>query len=239
MFTAEQRAQLAQGAQRWGIVLEADVLDRFARFADLLAEGNRQMNLTRIAPEDIVALHFLDSLALASLFTPAAGARLLDVGAGAGFPGLPLALAFPELQVTLLDSTRKRLAFLDRVLVELGLTNAQTLHGRAEEIGRDSRYHEQYDLVTARAVAKMETLVPWLLPLVRPGGMAVVYKSRSADEEIAAAASGLAALGSVLERVADVTLPDTGIVRKLALLRKQRSLPLSSSRPAHRNARQR
>src|SRR5689334_20320416 len=116
MFTQEQRAQLAQGVAAWGLTLDAQALDRFALFADRLEEANRRFNLTRIAPEDVVTLHFLDSLSLASVYQPQSGQRLLDVGTGAGFPGLPWAIVFPQVQVTLLDGTRKRLAFLDEVI---------------------------------------------------------------------------------------------------------------------------
>ncbi len=234
MFTEAQRAQLQAGAKEWGIDLDAQALDRFGRFAELLEEGNQRLNLTRIAPDEVVPLHFLDSLSPAAVLTPSPGAHLLDVGTGAGFPGVPLALAFPPLRVTLLDSTRKRLAFLDAVIAELGLTNAQTLHGRAEEIGRDPRHREQYEFVTARAVAKRETLAAWLLPLVRPGGVAVAYKSRAAGEEIAAAAPIIASLGGALEPITEVTLPGTDIARKLVLLRKIRSTPLRAPRALRR-----
>ncbi len=131
------QVSLLQGAQAFGLVLDSAALARFARFALLLEEGNRQLNLTRIRPEDVVTLHFLDSLALAVAHRPASGARVLDVGTGAGFPGVPLALAFPDVTVTLMDSTRKRLLWLDSALSELAILNAHTLHARAEELARD------------------------------------------------------------------------------------------------------
>jgi 16S rRNA (guanine527-N7)-methyltransferase len=228
MFSVVQRGQLAEGAAHWGIDLSEPTLDRFARFADMLTEANTRFNLTRVRQEDIVTLHFLDSLALAAVAFPPTGAHLIDVGTGAGFPGIPLALAFPELRVTLLDSTRKRLTFLDGVIQTLDLPQVQTLHGRAEELARDARWRERYDIVTARAVAKMTTLADWTLPLTRLGGLAVAYKSREADVEIEAARPQIGSLGGKIERIADVLLPGndgTEIARKLVLIRKVRSTP--------------
>ncbi|MCW3095029.1 MAG: rRNA m(7)G-527 methyltransferase [Chthonomonadaceae bacterium] len=220
MFTDAQRERLRSGAELWGLTLDGATVDRFARFADMLEEGNRRLNLTRVPPSEYDTLHFLDSLALAAVLPPKPGMSLLDVGTGAGFPGLPLALVFPELRVTLMDGTRKRLDFLDEVIVALGLNNVRTLHGRAEEVARLPAHRQRYDLVTARAVAKMPQLAQWLLPLVRPGGLAVAYKSRETDPEVAEADRVLKQLGGECEQVVEVALPGTEIVRRLVLIRR-------------------
>lgn len=219
-MTEEQRYQLTEGAATWGLALDETAVARFEIFAERLEETNRQFNLTRIAPEDFVTLHFLDSLSLAAAWKPEGGERLLDVGTGAGFPGLPLAIAFPQLDVTLLDGTRKRLNFLDGVIAELGLTNARTLHGRAEEVARLREHRGRYPLVTARAVANLSGLVGWMLPFVRSGGLAVAYKSAEVDDEIVAAQRDIHRQHARLEKSVPVSLPFTDITRKLVFIRQ-------------------
>ena len=218
-----EREQLTRGAAEWGIGLDETALDRFARFAQLLEQTNRTLNLTRVPPQEYVTRHFLDSLALAAVWKPQPGDRLIDVGTGAGFPGVPLALAFPELSVTLLDSTGKKLAFLDSVLAELGVANAKTRHGRAEEIALLPAHRGKYAVATARAVAPLDKLAGWLLPFVQPGGLAVAYKSATANYEIEAARPALAALGAALQTV-EVALPETDITRVEVDIEVQRLL---------------
>jgi 16S rRNA (guanine527-N7)-methyltransferase len=220
MFSDAQRERLQQGAVVWGLTIPPATLDQFARFAELLDEGNQRLNLTRVPPEEYDTRHFLDSLALAAVVSPEQNRTLLDVGTGAGFPGLPLALVYPHLRVTLMDGTRKRLEFLDGVIGALGLTNVTTLHGRAEEVARIPAHKQRYDLVTARAVAKMPQLVAWLLPFVRPSGRAIAYKSLETDIEITEAEPVLKRLGGITEQVAEVAVPGTEIVRKLIVMRR-------------------
>jgi 16S rRNA (guanine527-N7)-methyltransferase len=225
---------LSVGAAGLGVELSEAQVAQLARYAELLEQWNRVMNLTRVPPEEVVPLHFLDSLSVAQAVNLARPARLVDVGSGAGFPGLVLKIAFPVLDVTLLDSTRKRLAFLDAVIADLSLSEVRTLHARAEGAGRDPAHRERYDIAVARAVSRLNSLAELLLPLTRVGGCAIAMKSASADEEIREASVAIRTLGGARPRVVALTLPATDIERRLVVIEKVRPSAPAYPRDASR-----
>lgn len=210
---------LADTAASWGLSLSVDQLRQFARYADELLAWNAHTNLTAITDrEAIYVRHFLDSLVLAR-FWGAAPTALVDIGTGAGFPGVPLKILHPPLALTLVDSVGKKTAFLRHLVVVLGLDQVRVITGRAEELGRDPREREQYDVATARAVADLRVLVEYGLPLLRVGGVLLAPKGAEAMTEAAAARHACALLGGALEQVAPVELP--GIEpRALVVVRK-------------------
>ena len=192
-------------------------------FADLLLKKNEVMNLTAITdPKDVAALHLLDSLTLLAA-ADFANKRLIDVGTGAGFPGLPIAIACPDCQVTLLDSLGKRVDFLQEVCAALSLSNVTCVHGRAEEYVQSCR--EQYDIAASRAVAELRTLSELCLPYVKPGGLFLAMKSVDTEGELAAAQPAIRLLGAQTERIIDCPLPSTEITHRLIVLRKRTPTP--------------
>ena len=198
-----------RGADEWGLSLSEDQLAQFARYADLLIEWNAtRMNLTRLtAPRDVAVKHFLDSLALLTVLTPPPGARVLDVGTGAGLPGLALKIARPDLDMTLMEGTAKKLQFCRAVADDLGLVGVETVHARAEEAARRVELGGKFDLVAARAVAPLERLLPWLAPFLAPGGVAASFKGAGVAEEVTAARPVAKRLGLTLTLPAAFALP--------------------------------
>lgn len=231
---------LRTGARDLGIELADDQLDQLDRFAEMLVETNRRLNLTRITdPEEIVTGHYLDSLTCLPTFSPSDGAKCIDVGAGGGFPGIPIAIARPDLAVTLLDAARKRVDFLARAAAELGLTNVRAHHGRAEDLGRDRSHRESYDVAWARAVAEMQVLVELCLPLVRVGGAFVAQKSEDVADEVADAKPLAGQLGGGTPEIRRIRIPHTQISRSIVVVRKTRRTPPAFPRPYARIMRRR
>lgn len=198
-------------------------VEKLVYFSDLLLEKNKVMNLTAVTdPMEVVTRHFLDCAAAGALLE-LEGRQLIDVGCGAGFPGMPLALLYPTLSVTLLDSLGKRIRFLEECIAQLDVTNAQAVHARAEEYAAGHR--AQYDVATSRAVAKMNVLAELSLPLVKQGGVFAAMKSTSCDEELREAEKGIRLLGGEIEAVRDYAVPLTDMKQRLVIIRKTRSTP--------------
>jgi 16S rRNA (guanine527-N7)-methyltransferase len=199
------------------VPVEADTL--FERHAAMVDEWNQRLNLTRIPKEEAAEKHFLDSLTVLAITEVVRARRLIDVGSGAGFPGIPLKIAKPGLQVTLVDSLGKRVKFLENVIQALDLRGISCYHARAEDIGRDQRHREQYDVALARAVAHLAVLCEYLLPLVRLGGVMVAMKGPTGKSEVEEAQTALKELGGQLQDVMETQLP-SGDVRQLIVVSK-------------------
>ena len=198
--------------------------DRFALYCTELQEWNRRMNLTAITDDEGVAeKHFADSLLPLTMVTLPAGASLVDVGSGAGFPGLPMALARPDLRVTFLDSLQKRLTFLAQLTQKLEVP-ARMLHARAEDAGQDPQYREQFEIATARAVANLNTLAEYCLPLVKVGGRFVSLKGSNGLEELEAAKNAIEVLGGEIETAESYVLPN-GYGRTIFVIKKISQTP--------------
>lgn len=216
---------LRRGASdTWNLGLTDAQMGQFVRYAELLVQWNAtRMNLTRIiSPQGIAVKHFLDSLALLTVSRPPQNARVLDVGTGAGLPGLALKIARPDLRVTLMDGTAKKLLFCRAVADDLGLENVEVVHARAEDAAKRPDLAGRFDWVTARAVAPLDKLLPWLAPFAAPGGLLLSLKGIAADTELAAARPIAKRLGLTLDTVS-VTLPEAEeeTVRQIVLARRK------------------
>lgn len=212
--------------------------EQFIRYYELLAEWNTFMNLTSITDyEEVVLKHFTDSLSLVKAFPDhdllsEKELSVIDVGTGAGFPAIPLKIAFPKMKITMLDSLNKRIKFLNEVILQLELTDITALHGRAEDAARQSGLRENYDLCVSRAVAKLSTLSEYCLPFVRKGGYFIPYKSEKTESELAEAKRALSVLGGKVIRETEFYLPDSDIYRKLIVIEKSAITPMKYPRKA-------
>lgn len=250
------------GLEELNVELNQIQLDQFEKYYDLLMKWNAVMNLTAITDYDeVITKHFLDSLSIVKVkenvsretlnrnmsvnslekkIVPNFNSviKLLDLGTGAGFPGIPLKIAFPQLHVTLMDSLNKRINFLNEVISQLSLKNIYAIHGRAEELGRKDEFREQYDVCVSRAVARLVSLSEYCLPFVKKGGYFIPYKSVKSEEELEEANYAIGQLGGTYQGKIDFLLPESDAERSLFLIKKcketQKKYPRAGGKPLNK-----
>lgn len=233
----EKTDRFLKSLEKLNIHLNEKQVYQFMKYYEMLIDTNKVMNLTAITDfDEVIDKHFVDSLALIQAIDLNKELKVIDVGTGAGFPGIPLKIAFPELDILLLDSLNKRIHFLDQVISELGLENIQTIHGRAEDFGRNPLYREKFDLCVSRAVANLSTLSEYCVPFVKVDGYFISYKSGKVQEELDASRHAVDILGGKVEKCLNYALADTDMERSLVVIHKlkptKKAYPRKAGKPS-------
>lgn len=213
--------EMSKKSKILGVRFSVEQIEQFYKYMNLLIEWNEKMNLTAITePKEIILKHFIDSITILKYIDD--NSKLVDVGTGAGFPGVPLSIMNPTLKITLVDSLNKRLIFLQEVVKELNLKNIEIVHARAEEFGQNKNYREKFDIATSRAVANLATLSEYLVPLVKIGGKIISMKASNAKEEINDAQKAIEVLGGKIEKIEEFDLPESDIGRTIIIIDKNK-----------------
>ncbi|MBO5031169.1 MAG: 16S rRNA (guanine(527)-N(7))-methyltransferase RsmG [Lachnospiraceae bacterium] len=232
-FNQYDLAKLRNGLKELDISLNDNQIEQFMRYYELLAEWNSFMNLTAITEfDEVCTKHFIDSLSLCKAIDCTEQYSVIDIGTGAGFPGIPLKIAFPNLKITLLDSLAKRVKFLNEVIAQLNLKDIEAIHGRAEDFAKPDLLRERFDICVSRAVANLSTLSEYCLPYVKVGGFFISYKSEKISEEMQSAHRAITALGGEVSEQKEFMLPDSEIYRNLFVIKKIQATPKKYPRKA-------
>ena len=227
----EFKEKMNENLKLLNIELSDIQLEQFYQYMNILIEWNKFMNLTGITePEEVITKHFIDSLTVLDKIDE--DASIIDVGTGAGFPGIPIKIAFPNTKIILLDSLNKRIKFLNEVIEKLELKNIETIHGRAEEVGKNKKHREKYDIAIARAVAPLNILLEYLMPFAKVKGKCLCMKGSSSEEEIKNSKNALKILGGQLIETEEFYIPNTDIKRRIIQINKNKETDIKYPRKA-------
>lgn len=224
---------LINGIQELGLNYDETLIDRFEQYQDILLEWNEKINLTRIVEEDeIIQKHFLDSLSCLSLDIIKQDSKIIDIGTGAGFPGVPIKIYYNDVDLTLLDSLNKRIKYLKELCEDLNLSDVKYLHSRSEDAAKDPEHREQYDIAIARAVASLNVLAEYCLPYVKVGGYFIAQKGPKISDEIQGGENAIKTLGGEIVAVKEISIPYTDLKHNIVVIKKVMNTPKKYPRKA-------